>query len=69
MEPAPGKMHQDGKSMKNEPYTPRNVSDLKKTGNCPECEFLWFEPESVPKNFACVVYGQRRSGKTTWLKY
>lgn len=30
---------------------------------------LWFEPENVPKHFAAVLYGQRRSGKTTWLKW
>lgn len=32
-----------------------------------ELKLLWFEPESVPDNFAAVIYGQRRSGKTTWL--
>ena len=32
-----------------------------------ELRFLWFQPEAVPKNFAAVIYGQRRSGKTCWL--
>ena len=37
---------------------------------CKPCSrLLWFEPESVPKNFAAVIYGQRRTGKTTWLRW
>lgn len=65
-----GKMPPQHSTKKSEPYVPpRTTSDLKKGEKCPECEFLWFEPESVPSNFACILYGQRRSGKTTWLKY
>ena len=68
--PTHGKMPKDAQPKKTEPYVPpRTASDLKRGEKCPECEFLWFEPESVPSNFACILYGQRRSGKTTWLKY
>ena len=39
-------------------------------GPCKPCtRLLWFEPESIPKNFAAVLYGQRRTGKTTWLTW
>lgn len=36
----------------------------------PACtRLLWFQPETVPQHFAAILYGQRRSGKTTWLKW
>lgn len=35
----------------------------------PDCELLWFAPETVPSSFAAIIYGQRRSGKSTWLKW
>lgn len=46
---------------------PDLVNDIPHTKPC--TRLLWFEPESVPKNFAAVIYGQRRTGKTTWLKW
>ena len=37
---------------------------------CKPCSrLLYFEPESVPENFAAIIYGQRRTGKTTWLTW
>ena len=39
------------------------------TERVPTCELLWFAPENVPQNFSSIIYGQRRSGKTTWLKW
>ena len=56
----------DGKKPKDEDF--RHGS--KSGGPCKPCtRLLYFEPESVPSNFAAVIYGQRRTGKTTWLKW
>ena len=44
--------------------------ELKPGVPCKPCtRLLYFEPESMPKHFAAVIYGQRRTGKTTWLKW
>ena len=32
-----------------------------------DLKLLYFQPESVPANFSGILYGQRRTGKTTWL--
>jgi hypothetical protein len=32
-------------------------------------ELLYFQPESVPDDFSAILYGQRRTGKTTWLTW
>jgi hypothetical protein len=32
-------------------------------------ELFYFKPECIPDNFSAVLYGQRRSGKTTWLTW
>ena len=32
-----------------------------------DLKLLYFQPESVPSNFSGILYGQRRTGKTTWL--
>ncbi len=32
-------------------------------------ELLHFKPESVPESFSGILYGQRRTGKTTWLTW
>lgn len=28
-----------------------------------------FHPYLLPSNFSCIIYGQRRSGKTTWVSW
>ena len=28
-----------------------------------------FHPYMLPNNFSCIIYGQRRSGKTTWVSW
>ena len=64
-----GKMPPQHSTKKSEPYVPpRTTSDLKKGEKCPECEFLWFEPESVPSNFACILYGQRLNNQLVETK-
>jgi hypothetical protein len=32
-----------------------------------DLKLFYFKPESVPSNFSGILYGQRRTGKTTWL--
>ena len=42
---------------------------MSSTPTIPKCELLWFAPETIPANFAAIIFGQRRSGKSTWLKW
>ena len=54
----------DGREPENKDF------ELKPGMPCKLCtRLLYFEPESMPKHFAAVIYGQRRTGKTTWLKW
>ena len=32
-----------------------------------DLKLFYFQPESTPENFSGILYGQRRTGKTTWL--
>ena len=32
-----------------------------------DLKLFYFQPESAPENFSGILYGQRRTGKTTWL--
>lgn len=46
---------------------PRDVDE--KCENVREIKLLYFQPESVPSDFTGILYGQRRTGKTTWLTW
>ena len=70
--PYPNRMRKDmpyPKLYRQAPPPTDAEDNVEREEDCPSCKFLWFEPESVPDNFACVLYGQRRSGKTSWLMY
>jgi hypothetical protein len=32
-----------------------------------DLKLFYFKPETVPENFSGILFGQRRTGKTTWL--
>jgi hypothetical protein len=38
-------------------------------GDIRRIELFYFKPECVPESFSAILYGQRRSGKTTWLTW
>ena len=38
-------------------------------GDVRKLELLYFKPECVPDAFSAILYGQRRTGKTTWLTW
>jgi len=38
-------------------------------GDVRKLELLYFKPECVPDSFSAILYGQRRTGKTTWLTW
>lgn len=48
-----------------------NIPDPKEVEckNVREIKLLYFQPESVPSDFSAILYGQRRTGKTTWLTW
>lgn len=43
------------------------IASNEKFTNPNEISLLCFRPEELPAHFAIIVYGQRRTGKTTWL--
>jgi len=58
----------DSESEGEDPYTKLKrpsevVEDIRKI------ELLYFKPECVPDSFSAILYGQRRTGKTTWLTW